>query len=207
MQYQKIISGTTIIEFHNSLWGEETIKVNGQEVSKAKSIMGAEHFFTVVENNEEARYVLVTKVDSQMQPLLDLFRNGIPIKHNLVINYGKPPQNEYKKKGILFLNKYKLEEAEAQFLKAMDIDSFDAELYLYLACIYSLRENSLKGYEYLLKAKQKNLCDLSVFETNDMLAFLRIQEAFEGFKSSGYNSYDVSLMPTISKGDSGKEVK
>ena len=62
--------------------------------------MGAEHFFTVVENNEEARYVLVTKVDSQMQPLLDLFRNGIPIKHNLVINYGKPPQNEYKKKGI-----------------------------------------------------------------------------------------------------------
>jgi len=89
----------------------------------------------------------------------------------------------------------------------MDIDSFDAELYLYLACIYSLRENSLKGYEYLLKAKQKNLCDLSVFETNDMLAFLRIQEAFEGFKSSGYNSYDVSLMPTISKGDSGQEVK
>ena len=85
----------------------------------------------------------------------------------------------------MFLNKYKLEEAEAQFLKAMDIDSFDAELYLYLACIYSLRENSLKGYEYLLKAKQKNLCDLSVFETNDMLAFLRIQEALKDLSQVG----------------------
>ncbi len=207
MQYQKIISGSTVIEFHNSIWGEETIKVNGQEVSKAKSIMGTQHFFTVNENDEEARYVLITKVDSQMQSLLDLFRNGIPIKQNMVISYGSQPQNEYKKKGILLLNKYKLEDAEAQFLKAMDIDSFDGEIYLYLACIYSLRENSLKGYEYLLKAKQKNLSDLSVFETNDMLAFLRIQNAFEGFKASGYNSYDANLMKNKLESESEYEKK
>lgn len=115
MQYQKIISGTTVIEFHNSLWGEETIKVNGQEVSKAKSIMGAEHFFTVVENNEEARYVLVTKVDSQMQPLLDLFRNGIPIKHNLVINYGKPPQMNIKRKEFCSLISTNLKKQRLSF--------------------------------------------------------------------------------------------
>ncbi|MBK6374909.1 MAG: hypothetical protein IPF67_17860 [Saprospiraceae bacterium] len=40
----KIISGTTVIEFTTAFGVKQTIKVNGQEVSKAKSIMGAEHF-------------------------------------------------------------------------------------------------------------------------------------------------------------------
>ncbi|MEO5582014.1 MAG: hypothetical protein ABIR66_04940 [Saprospiraceae bacterium] len=194
MNFIKIKSGPTLIEFHNSIWGEETVRVNGQVVSKQKSIMGAQHFFNVREDGKEVRYVLVTKTGENFTPLLDLYRNGINIRYNYHIHYGSQPQNEFKRKGIFFLKKYKLDEALEQFNKAKDIDKLDAEINLYIACIYSLEEDCVKGYENLAFAKEKNLPDLSVIDKHDMLAFLRIQEAFEGFKASGYTKFDKDLL-------------
>lgn len=195
MNYIKIVSGPTVIEFHNSLWGEETVEVNGQIVSKQKSFLGVQHFFTVNEDGEDVRYVLVSKIVDNYLPALDLFRNGIAVQKNVPIAYGEAPANAFKKKGINLLNKYKVDEALEQFNKAKDHDPFDAEIYLYLACVYSLKEDCKKGFEHILIARQKNLSDLTVFEKHDMLAFLRIQEAFEDFKSSDYTKYDAAKLP------------
>lgn len=190
MNYIKIVSGPTLIEFHNSLWGEETVKVNGQIVSKQSSFLGVQHFFNVNEDGEDVRYVLISKIGTSYLPVLDLFRNGVAIKQNVPIAYGEAPSNAFKKKGIYLLNRYKVDEALEQFTKAKELDAFDAEIYLYFACIYSLKEDCQKGFEYLSLARQKNLSDLTIIDKHDMLAYLRIQDAFEDFKKSGYTKFD-----------------
>lgn len=189
MYYLKIFSGETVLEFENNIWGEEKVSVNGQLVSKQSSFLGTQHFFTIAENEEEMRYVLVSKLGPAGQVLLDLFRNGVPIHQNLLVSTSGRPVNTHKKKGLTFLNDYRLDDAMEQFLKAKDMDSFDAEIYLFIACIYSLKEDVRNGFENLLLAKQKKLADLSVIDTHDHLAYLRIQPAFDAFRSSGYASY------------------
>ena len=192
MYYLKIISGEHVIEFDNNLWGEEKVKVNGQLVSKQTSILGAQHFFTIEENEEDIRYVLVSKLGAAGQVMIDLFRNGIPVHQNLVVDSSGKPVNAFKKKGLSLLNDYRLDESLEQFVKAKDLDSLDAEIYLFIACIYSLKEDAAKGFENLMSAKQKKLADLSVIDNHDHLAFLRIHPAFEDFKASGYTKYVIS---------------
>jgi hypothetical protein len=52
--------GPSSIEFHNSLVGKETIKVNGEIVSSRFSVAGMEHVFTVEEGGEDVVYKLKT---------------------------------------------------------------------------------------------------------------------------------------------------
>ena len=93
MYYAKIASGETIIEFHNNWLGEETVVVNGQIVSKKSSIFGISHPFKVFEDGQTARYILTTKVNEQMQIMIDLSRNGEMIKEDIHITMGRKPKD------------------------------------------------------------------------------------------------------------------
>jgi len=133
MYYKKIISGDTIIEFTNSWTGEETVIINGQEVSKKSSVWGTHHVFNVIENGESVNYVLTTKVDGQMRIYLDLKKNGVIIQENIPLRLGsKPtePKNTPKIKGLHKLKEFDLDDALQELKKALIIDNKDPEIYL-----------------------------------------------------------------------------
>ncbi len=82
MKITTITLGETQIEFHNSVSGKETIKVNGEEVSSKKSISGTEHLFEVVEGEKTVHYKLITGVNLN-GVAFDLYKDGNPIIQSL----------------------------------------------------------------------------------------------------------------------------
>jgi len=202
MHYQKIIIGSTLIEFHNNWLGEETVVVNGQIVSRKSSVWGAHHYFTVFENGHTIRYVLTSKADPSYQVYLDLRRNGELIKRNITVpSRGnnnpvkrRPRNNQAKRDGLAKLREYELEEALIDFKKAQELDPQDPEIYFHMACAYSILERTAEGFEAIKKAKELGFKDDDTILKHDMLAFLRIQDAFEGFLNSGFKEYDKKLM-------------
>ena len=195
MQYKKLKAGQTIIEFHNSWLGEETVMVNGQVVSKKSSLWGTHHYFSTIEEGHNIRYVLTTKVNANLQVLIDLRRNGQLIMENIAVNYGtipKKPQNTAKKAGIVKLKEYDLELALVEFQKALDVDPSDPEIYFHMACAYSVLEETEKGFEAIKLAVKNNLMELDMIFKHDMLAFLRMNDAFEDFVNSNFKNYEIS---------------
>lgn len=194
MQYKKLTSGETIIEFHNNWLGEETVIVNGQIVSKKSSVWGTNHYFTVVEDGRNARYVLTTKVNNGMQVALDLSRNGKLVQEDVPVPFGsmpKKPKNTAKIKGLQHLQEYALEEALEEFQRALDFEPQDPEIHFHMACAYSTLERLPEGFEALKMAVENKLPDQEMILKHDMLAFLRIHEAFEAFLDSGFKQYQL----------------
>lgn len=198
MHYHKFKVGRSIIEFHNSWLGEETVAVNGRVVSKKGSVWGTSHYFTVYENGRQSRYTLVSKVTPQMQIVIDLVRNGRLLYGNIPLGTagGRPTKkiNKAKKNGLAKLREYHIKEALAEFVDANQQDPQDPEIYFHMACCYSNLEKSEEGYECLKKAIKYGFKDENQILTHDMLAFLRIQDAFEDFVNSGYKTFDTSKM-------------
>jgi hypothetical protein len=154
MLYQKLHSGETVIEFHNSWLGEETVIVNGQVVSKKSSVWGTNHYFTAMENGRNVRYILTTRVNEGLQVVLDLSRNGVLVQENVPVNFGwKPgkPRNKAKKEGLLKLKEYDLEDALVDLKNALESDPEDPEIYFHMACAYSVLEQTPEGFECLKK--------------------------------------------------------
>jgi len=209
MHYQKIIVGRTFIEFHNNWLGEETVVVNGQIVSRKSSVWGAHHYFTVMENGHTVRYVLTSKADPSYQVYLDLRRNGELIKRNISVpsrgtnnpKHRRPRNNQAKRDGLAKLREYELKEALADFEKALKIDPHDPEIYFHMACAYSVLEKTQAGFEALKKAKELGLKDDDTILKHDMLAYLRIQDAFEDFLNSGFTEYDANLFSSENQDD------
>lgn len=184
MQYQKLKQGDTIIEFHNNWLGEETVIANGQIVSKQSSIWGTNHHFTIMEDGHPVKYVLTSKVNANMQVMLDLIRNGEPVQENVVVMWGSVPprpENKYKKEGLKLLKEYDLEEAVEKFQRALELNVKDPETYFHLACAYSLLERTNDGFMALKNALTYGLKDVEMILNHDMLAFLRMQKEFETF--------------------------
>ena len=73
-----ITLGETKIEFHNTMFGKETIIVNDREVSSKKSISGTVHNFTVKESGEVAHYEFKTGLNLN-GIAVSLYRNGNPV--------------------------------------------------------------------------------------------------------------------------------
>ena len=197
MQYQKLVSGETIIEFHNNWQGEETVIVHGQVVSKKSSVWGTNHYFTVMENGHTTRYILTTRVTEHLQVVLDLSRNGELIQEGVTVKLGKMPkraQNRPKKEGLLLLKEYDLEEALVKLTAALKTNPKDPEVYFHMACAYSVMERTLEGFECLQKAVENNLQDREAILNHDMLAFLRMDPAFEDFFNSDYTEFDRKSM-------------
>lgn len=196
MQYQKITSEATTIEFHNNWLGEETVIVKGQVVSKKSSIMGADHPFTVLEKGKKVQFVLTTKLNAHGEVLLDLRRNDKLVVSDLRVAYGFLPKNANKAKqeGIQKLKAYQLNEALEDFKKALKENNEDPEIYFHMACAYSVLEKPLEGFESLKKAVANNLQNTEMILNHDMLAFLRLHDAFEGFFESGFKKFDKALL-------------
>lgn len=193
MHYIKLKSEGTIIEFHNNWLGEETVIVGGKIVSKKSSIMGANHFFTVMENGAAANYILASKVlDSNLQVGIDLIRNGQMIYESVPLSYGKKtrsPHDELKSKALAKLMEYEIHEALDLLKKAQQLDPEDYEVYFHIACAYSNLEDVENGYENLKLAVQHGMNDFEKILNHDMLAFLRLQDPFERFHESGFTGY------------------
>lgn len=198
MQYQKLTSGDTTIEFHNNWLGEETVIVKGRVVSKKSSVWGIDHKFTVLEKGKEVKFVLTTKVDANMQVLLDLRRDKKLVINDLPVKYGFLPKNSNKAKqeGIQKLKAYQLKEALEDFQKALKENDEDPEIYFHMACAYSVLEQPLEGFENLKLAVEYNLQDTEMILNHDMLAFLRLHDAFEGFFESGFRRFDKKSFDT-----------
>ena len=197
MQYQKITLEEAIIEFHNNWLGEETVIVNGQMVSKKSSIWGTNHYFTILEEGHQIRYILTTKVDANMQVLLDLSRNGVPIQENIPVIFNTHPrlnQNRAKKDGLAKLNEYALEEALESFEEALKLNPKDPEIYFHMACAYSVLERTREGFEALRNAVANSLQNQEMILNHDMLAFLRMHPAFEGFLGNNFEDYNEELL-------------
>lgn len=193
MHYIKLKSEGTIIEFHNNWLGEETVIVGGKMVSKKSSIMGANHFFTVVENGAPVNYVLTSKVlDSFMNVGVDLIRNGQVIYANVPLSYGskpKSPHEELKSKALAKLIAFEIPEALDLLKRAQQLEPDDYEIYFHLACAYSNLEDVENGYANLKLAVQHGMNDFEKILNHDMLAFLRLQDPFERFQESGFTEY------------------
>lgn len=63
-----------------------------------------------------------------------------------------------------------------------------------MACAYSVLERPWEGFEALKKAKELHLQDTEAILNHDMLAFLRMRDAFEGFLNSEFKAYDKNLL-------------
>ena len=207
MQYKKLTYQNTIIEFHNNWLGEETVIVNGQEVSKKSSIWGTNHHFTIIEDGEQVAYVLTTRINQQMGVEVDLIRNGVVVEQSVPVGFGsKPgkPRNPDKKRGLEKLLEYSVDEAMEHFARALEVDSRDPEVHFYMACIYSLTERAEAGFSALRDAVEFGLADREQILTHDMLAFLRIQPEFEEFVNSGFVEFEFSKGEDTKPGE-GKE--
>jgi tetratricopeptide (TPR) repeat protein len=194
MQYAKILEGNNLIEFHNSWTGEESVYLNGQLVSRKSSVLGTSHYFEMNQVGVVVRYILTSKVCNDLQVKLDLIRNGVFIQKDIAINYGslpKKPEQEFKEKGKSHLKHYDLAEALEEFKKAAAINPNDPEVYFHLACVYSLQENVKEGYAALQKSVENNLLNKEDTLSHDLLAYLRIQPAFEDFMASGFTEFKL----------------
>ena len=197
MQYKKVILGDTIIEFHNSWLGEETVIVNGQLASRKSSILGTDHLFQVEEDGEIARYVLTTRVGDLVHVLFDIKRNGKYIKTDVRVPFTigtTRTQNKQKKQGLHLLLQYDLDAALEQFREALDIDPDDPEIYFHMACAYSVQEKAKEGFEALGRAANLNLPDKEMIFRHDMLPYLRMHAAFESFVESGFKVDNQDLL-------------
>ena len=73
MKYTEFKANGNIVEFHNSVFGKETIFVNGEIISEKFSLFGTEHLFRL----NEKQYSL----KSSLQAL-----KGVGIKVELAVN-------------------------------------------------------------------------------------------------------------------------
>ena len=82
MKITTVTLGETQIEFHNTFFGKETVKVDGEEVSSQNSISGTEHLFDVVEGEKTVQYRLITGINFN-GVAIDLYKDGNPIIQSL----------------------------------------------------------------------------------------------------------------------------
>lgn len=135
----------------------------------------------------------MTKVNANMQVMMDLFRDGQLLKENLCIAYGSMPQRPHlalKKSGLSHLKDFDLELALADFQEAASISPEDPELYFYMACAHSVLENAWDGFQCLKEAVARGLRAKDLILEHDMLAYLRLDPAFESFKASGFSEVE-----------------
>ena len=189
MQYKKIISGNTVIEYFLPCFGKEIVLVNGRVLSKKRAFWGVDHRFKVIENGKEVRFYLSNKPEHG----LELRRNGQLEQKNLPTEYLYRPFNRIKLKGVQHLEAFKLKSALLYFQDALKIDKKDPDIYFYMACTFSLLEQAKNGFEALARAVEYKLYDPDLILTHDMLAFLRTHDAFEGFLNSGFKTFDPTL--------------
>jgi hypothetical protein len=70
------INPTTELSIDNSIWGKETIKLNGAIVSEKTSIWGSEHCFEVLEDSKVVTYKVIIKMGIDIRVTYLITRDG-----------------------------------------------------------------------------------------------------------------------------------
>ncbi|GHA39092.1 hypothetical protein GCM10007103_20630 [Salinimicrobium marinum] len=78
MKVTTIQSGDSKIEFFNSIFGKETVKVNEEIVSEKRSLSGTEHFFKIKDSDSEVNCRLVTGM-GRYGLAIDFYKDNKPV--------------------------------------------------------------------------------------------------------------------------------
>jgi hypothetical protein len=202
MQYLRLVSGETLIEFHNSWKGVESVYANGQLMTQKSSIWGTSHYFQVQEDDRLVKFILTTKIGANMQVMIDLIRDGEPVECNRPIPYGSMPEKPHlklKETALKHLADFDLEAALEDLNEAAKMAPKDPELYFYMACAHSIMERAWEGFNCLKKAVALGLNDQDRIRTHDKLAYLRLHPAFEAFRNSGFTRIEKAYLKAPAK--------
>lgn len=120
-----------------------------------------------------------------------------------------PKNNPFRSSGLAKFKDYDYEGAIEDFTKALQINNEDIAVHFNLACSYSLTEQKDKSMYHLDRAVALGFKDFEKIKTHDALAYLRIQDEFEGFEKAGFRltgakagsraSGDTALLDQLSK--------
>ena len=114
---------------------------------------------------------------------------------------GSSRSNPFKKSGIKKHKDFDLEAAIEDFKQGLELSPNDVALHYNIACSYSMTEQKELGFYHLTKAVELGFNDFEKLQTQDDLAFLRIQPEFEAFKASGYRNNPISRTNTSTQND------
>ncbi len=78
MKFSTIQLGTNKIEIFNSYLGRETIRLNGETVSEKKSITGATHLFTIMEEDRKVPCKIILGYGAN-GVVMDFYKDNIAI--------------------------------------------------------------------------------------------------------------------------------
>lgn len=107
----------------------------------------------------------------------------------------KQKANPFKASGLKKFKDYDYDGAIEDFKKALEIDENDIASNFNIACAYSLNEDAEKAFFHLDKAVANGFTDFGRIESNDSLAFLRVQFGFDAFKKNGYQLTSRKTLP------------
>lgn len=97
-----IIDDKTELTLDNSIWGKETVKLNGVLVSEKTSIWGSEHSFEVLEENKIVTYKVIIKMSLNIKITYLISRDGQEIFNDAKqLENGIQARNWVKSFGIL----------------------------------------------------------------------------------------------------------
>lgn len=181
MWYHKFDIDNNVIVYSMSAFGPQIIEVNGKIIARKNQNKFPNTFILdIISNNEVCNQLrLVSKMDDNAgEILLDIYNNDNPIESNVKLQGGKF-RNKFKIEGISKLKDFDLNQALTSLKKGLTIVPYDSEIYFNLACVYSLQENIKDGVQSLELAIKYGFTDVNEIQTNDKLAYLRIQDEYE----------------------------
>ncbi len=106
-----------------------------------------------------------------------------------------PKKNPFKKSALEKYENYDFKGAIDDYRKALDISPDDPELHFQIARAYSLNEEKELAFRHLDTAVAYGLKNKGKIDTDEDLAFIRIQPEYEKFKANGYEIPAKALGP------------
>lgn len=97
-----------------------------------------------------------------------------------------PKKNPFKKSALEKYENYDFKGAISDYRKALDISPDDPELHFQIAKAYSLTEDKELAFRHLDTAVRYGLKKPEKIDTDEDLAYIRIQPQYEAFKANGY---------------------
>lgn len=96
------INPSTELTLDNTLWGKETVKLNGTVVSEKTSIWGSEHSFDAQEENKTVNYKVIIKMGFDIRISYLITRNGVELLNDTKeSDRGIHVRNWFKSVGII----------------------------------------------------------------------------------------------------------
>lgn len=113
----------------------------------------------------------------------------------------KQRNNPFRRSADKKYKEYDLEGALHDYAKAAEITPADKEMHFSMANIYSLMEDVDKSLYHLEQAIEMGFSDKEKIKTEDGLAYLRVQPAYDAFIANGYKRTPSNNRIAPPKGD------